>query len=226
MAAIVAFGGGCKNLFVAKHRVLVDAICAPNVTKPSGLSYRLVAKKSVIGQAPVQVPVVKACVDAALSGQGMFEAPPNAPSDLFIEVGFGQDSTPRVDPTARETFLQLTARSNPGKSLDRATGPELWDVRAAVLGISGRIETAMPLLSTVAATYLATDTHFETKLEIPQNSPAIAATRDAAIKELEGKNTPPPAPGSEAAPIGTPTAPPSEAANAARAAASSMTPVK
>ena len=194
----VALGSlGCSNIFVSKHRVLVDAISAPGATKPSGKSYRLVAKKSVVSQASVQIPVVKACVDAALAGMGMYEPPQNVAPDLFIEVGYGTDTSGRVDPAARETYLQLSARENADNSVDRGTGPEVWDVRVAVLGIAGRVESAMPLLSAVAANYVATDTHMETKVEIPQNSPMIAAVRENAIKTLESKaapaatNTPP-----------------------------------
>jgi hypothetical protein len=181
---------GCGNFFVTKHKVLVDAISAPGAAKPSGQSYRLVAKKSIVNSVPVQVPVVKACIDAALGSAGMFEAPGNSAPDVVIEVGFGQDSTPRVDPSARETYLQLSARSNPKGSIDKATGEELWDVRVAVLGIAGRIETAMPLLCSVAANYIATDTHVETRIEIPQNSPMVAAVRENAIKALDNRNAP------------------------------------
>ncbi len=184
-AVVLLVAAGCQNLFTPKHKVLVDALSAPGAAKPSGQSYRLVAKKSMVSSVPVQVPVVKACVDAALGSVGMFEAPANAAPDVIIEVGFGQDSTPRVDPAARETFLQLSARANPQGSLDKATGAEMWDVRVAVLGISGRIETAMPLLCSVAATYIATDTRAETRIEIPQNSPTIAAIREKAINALD-----------------------------------------
>ena len=185
---VLLLSAGCGNFFVTKHRVLVDAIAAPGVQKPTALSYRLLAKTSTVNHVPVQVPVVIACLNAALANQGMFEAPKGVPSDLFIEVGFGTDTTPRVDAAARETYLQLSARSNPDGSLDRATGPELWDVRVAILGLSGRMETAMPLLSTVAAGYIATDTHMETKVEIPQNSPVVASVRESAIEILEGKS--------------------------------------
>lgn len=207
--ALAAFAlGGCKNIFIPKHKVLVDAITAPGVTRPVGLSYRLVARRSTVGNVPVQVPVVKACLDAALTSAGLFEAPPNSPSDIFIEVGFGQDSTPRVDPAARETYLQLSARTNPSGSTEHATGPEVWDVRVALLGVSGRIETAMPLLSSVAVEYMATDTHKETRVDVPQNSPVVAAVRENAIKSLDrkaGVNNTAPDPN---APIGAETAAP------------------
>jgi hypothetical protein len=216
MGATFAVGAlGCSNLFVTKHKVLVDAISAPGVTKPSGKSYRLLAKKSVVTQAPVQIPVVKACVDAALAAQGMFEPPANVAPDLFIEVGYGTDTSGRVDPASRETFLQLSARENADHSVDRGTGPELWDVRVAVLGIAGRVESAMPLLCAVAGTYIATDTHIETKVEIPQNSPMIAAVRENAIKSLEGKV----APAATSAPTG-----PSETSGPTPTGAPSATP--
>jgi hypothetical protein len=186
-AAAALLVAGCHNIFLPKHRVLVDAICAPGLQlKASGTSYRLLAKKSAVANVQHQVSVIKACVDAALAGKGMFEPPPNVAPDIFIEVGFGVDTTPRVDAAARETFLQLSARANPTKALDRGTGPELWDVRVAVLGVAGRLETAMPLLCAVAGDYLGTDTKLETRIEIPQNSPAIGAVRETAIKTLEG----------------------------------------
>ena len=186
-AVAVTLIGGCNNVFVPKHRVLVDAIAAPGAPKPSATSYRLLGKKSIVSQAPAQVTVIKACVDAALATKGMYEPPPNVAPDIFIEVAYGVDTTPRVDVSARETFLQLSARANPGKSIDRGTGEELWDVRVAVLGVSGRMETAMPLLSAVAVDYMGTDTKLETKIEIPQNAPVIGAVRESAIRTLEGK---------------------------------------
>lgn len=187
-AAAVALGfSGCENPFIAKHKVLVDAISAPGVGKPNGKSYRLIAKKSVVTQSQVQVQVVKACVDAALVSLGMFEPPATVAPDMFIEVGFGTDTTGRVDPASRETFIQLSARDNPDRAIDRGTGPELWDVRVAVLGIAGRTESAMPLLCAVAANYIATDTKMETKIDIPQNSPMVSSVRETAIKNLESK---------------------------------------
>lgn len=180
--------GGCKNPFVVRHKVLVDAISAPGVEKPAGTSYRLIAKRSVVSQTPVQIPVVKACVDAALDGQGMFEAPANAAPDIFIEVSYGRDSSPRADPSARETFLQLSARSNPERSLDRPTGPELWDVKVAILGAAGTVENAMPLLSAVVANHIASNTRVESLVEVPLNSPMVEAVRSSAIKALEARN--------------------------------------
>jgi len=216
--AALLVAAGCANPFVAKHRVLVDAISAPGAPKTAGASYRLLAKKSVISQVPAQVSVIKACVDAALVTKGMYEPPPNVAPDLFIEVAYGVDTTPKVDAASRETFLQLSARSNPTKAVDRGTGEELWDVRVSVLGINGRMETAMPLLSAVAADYLGTDTKLETKIEVRQNEPKIGAVRESAIKTLEAQNAAPPKPtGNET---------PGEAARAAAEASAAVTPVR
>ncbi|PAW65720.1 MAG: hypothetical protein B9S34_10135 [Opitutia bacterium Tous-C1TDCM] len=201
---------GCGNIFIQKHRVLVDAIAAPD-TKVAGKSYRLIARKSVVGNAQqVQVQVVKACVDAALTGIGMFEAPEKVPPDVFVEVGFGSDSAGRSDPKARETFVQFSGRTNPGRSLERATGGEIFDVKVAVLGLSGRMESAMPVLTAVAAKHIGADTKSETKLEIPHNAPEIESVRLTAIKTLEAKQA--------AAPALPPSPPPSPAAEPPAAA--------
>lgn len=223
-AAVVLLSvAGCNNFFTPKHKVLVDSLSAPGALKPSGQSYRLVAKRSVVSSVPVQVSVVKACVDAALASVGMFEAAPNAPPDVVVEVSFGQDSTPRVDPAARETFLQLSARANPERSIDKATGAEMWDVRVAVLGISGRIETAMPLLCSVAASYIATDSRAETRIEVPQNSPAIVALRETALKALDSR-TAPAAGALEGIPIGTTAGSPNAGAPANATSAAPVAP--
>lgn len=186
-AGALLAGAGCKQVFVPKHRVIVDAIAAPDVPKPAGKSYKLVARRSVVSNLPVQIPVLKACVDAALAGEGLYESPPNTPPELFIEVSYGRDASPRALASVRETYLQLSARSNPQRSLERATGPELWDVRAAVLGVSGSIETALPLLSAVAAEHMATNTGIELKIEVPQNAPMIESVRLAAIQALDAQ---------------------------------------
>lgn len=204
LAATLLVAIGCSNPFIPKYKVLVDAISSPEATKPNGQSYRLVAKPSVVSRTPVQMPIIAACINVALAGAGLFEAPENSPSDIFIEVGFGTDGAPRIDPAARETYLQLSARANPERSLTRPTGGEIWDVRVAVLGLNpgSPMEGAMPLLCSVAVNYLATDTRLETTVEVPHNSPTIAAIRDAAIKTLETKY-----PGSPAA-AATATPPP------------------
>ncbi len=210
---------GCSNIFVARHKVLVDAIAAPGTIKPTGLSYRLLAKKSVVSTAPGQASVIEACVDAALSTKGMFKPPATVAPDIFIVVGYGVDQTPKIDAAARETFLQMSARSNPDKGIDSGSGPEIWDVRVAVLGIAGRMETAMPLLAAVAVDYMGTDTKLESRIEIPQNAPVIGAVRETAIKTLESK-------ASTVSTGGPAGAAPPEGVSAAAAASAAVTPVK
>lgn len=185
---------GCKDLFVPKQKVMVDAISAPGLAKPSGKSYRLVARKSVVTGQQAQLPVIAACLNSALIGIGMYEAPPKVPSDIFIEVSYGMDTTGRVDPGTRESFLQLSARANQARTLDPSHEEELWDVRAAIKGVAGRLESAMPLLSWAAATYAGTDTHAEVTIEVPQSSPAVAAVREGALKILDVKDPKTPAP--------------------------------
>lgn len=210
LAAAVGLSPGCGNVFVAKHRVLVDAIAAPGVTNAGGQSYRLVARKAIVAATPMHREVVTACVMGALTNVGMFEAPPNMAPDLFIDVSYGSDAGPRVDPSARETFLQLSARANREKWLEHTgglPGPELWDVRAGVMGIAGRAESAMPLLASVAVAHIGTDTKAELKVEIPQNAPAVASVRENAIKIIEGKSSPSMRPPAAGAPAGETQAP-------------------
>ncbi len=196
-AAVAAVGGilffaGCSvDWLMVKQKVMVDAISAPGAPKPAGQSYRLVARKSVVIGQQVQLPVVKACVDAALLQQGMYEAPSNVPSDLFIEVTYGMDTSSRVDPSTRESFLELSARANHKHAIDTSQEEELWDVRTAITGLAGRLETAMPLLATVAARYAGTDTHAETVQQVADNSPEVSAVRDNAVKALAAKESPP-----------------------------------
>jgi hypothetical protein len=186
--ASLLLNAGCRNIFVPKQRITVDAISAPGMTKPAGKSYRLVARKSVVTGQQAQLPVIAACLNSALIGIGMYEAPPKVPSDIFIEVTYGMDSTGRVDPSTRESYLQLSARANAARSLDTSREEELWDVRVGVKGVAGRLESAMPLLCWAAASYAGTDTHVETPLEVPQNSPAVEAVRQGALKILDLKD--------------------------------------
>ncbi len=179
--------GGCKDMFVVKQTVMVDSISAAGIEKPSGKSYRLVARKSIVTGQTAQLPVIAACVNSALVTVGMYEAPPKVPSDVFIEVTYGMDTASRIDPATRESYLQLSARANHARSLEPTREEELWDVRVAIAGVAGRLETAMPLLSQVAATYAGTDTHIETTIQVPPNSPAVVAVRENAIKILEAK---------------------------------------
>jgi len=187
-AVLAGLLAGCGSIFIPKHKVTVDAICAAGVAKPAGLSFRLVARKSTLGQTPVNIGVLSACVGAALAHAGMFEAPPIVPPDLLIEVNCGQESVPRgVDPTARETFLELSARTNKGKAMEMSREPEIWNVRVSIQGLTSRMEQSLPLLSAVAASYTASDTRFQTLIQVPQNNASIAAVREAALKTLEAR---------------------------------------
>ncbi len=178
---------GCGNFLVPKHRVSVDAICAAGVTPPAGQSFRLVARKSILAQGQVNAGVISACVGAALAHVGMFEAPAIAPPDMIIEVSCGQEAGSRIDPSSRETYLELSARPNSARAMERSREPEIWNVRVAVQGLVGRIETALPLLSAVASSYVAMDTRFSIMIEVPQNNASITAVREAAMKTLDAK---------------------------------------
>jgi hypothetical protein len=69
-AGAVLWSAGCSaDWLTPKQKVMVDAISAPGVPKPVGLSYRLLARRSVVTGQQVQLAVIKACVDAALIQQ-------------------------------------------------------------------------------------------------------------------------------------------------------------
>jgi hypothetical protein len=146
-----------------------------------------VARKSSLAQGQVNTGVMFACVGAALAHVGMFEAPAIAPPDIIIEVSCGQEAGSRIDPGSRETYLELSARPDKARAMDRSREPEIWNVRVAVYGLVGRIETALPLLSAVASSYAAMDTRFSTMIEVPQNNASITAVREAAMKTLDAK---------------------------------------
>lgn len=179
--AIMLTAGCASGLFALKHRVLVDAIALPGGVKVAGTSYKL-ATKGVVATQPVNGQFVSGCLDAALATQGLFAAPANVPPQIFVEISYGRDNAPRVDATQRETYLELSARSNPALNNDHPTGPEIWNVRASIKGVGGHIEDAMPLLSTVAASYAGQDTHTETAVDVPDNSPAVEATRQGGVR--------------------------------------------
>jgi hypothetical protein len=190
LAAVVSLFAvaGCSGLFVPRIKVIVDSISAPGAVKPTGQSYRLVGRSSVLmGPQQASVAAVAACVKAALNQQGMFEAPAKVAPDLFIDVSYGRDTSSRVSPRDRETFLELSARANPERAQAPTHGAEVWNVRTSVLGATGRLEDAMPLLATVGGGAVATNTHAEVPIEVPQNSPAVAGVRDIANQELAGK---------------------------------------
>lgn len=199
-AGVLLGSAGCKDMFVPRQDVVVDAIAAPGVAKLAGQSYRLVARKSMVTGQSAQLPVIAACINSALIGVGMFEAPANVPSDIFIEVTYGTDTTSHIDMSLRESFLKLSARANHNRSLESSQEEELWDVRVAIAGLVGKLESAMPLLSQVAVSYAGTDTKIETTIKVLQNSPTVASVRLGAIKILEGKDakeaptSPPPTP--------------------------------
>jgi hypothetical protein len=193
----LALSSGCGSVFFGKLHVLVDALTATDAPKPNGLSYRLLWRRSAMSP-PVAQPIIAECVRAALNGRGMFEAPPRVPPDVFVEVGYGRDSAPQIQASDRETFLQLSGRTNPEKSLITPTGHEVWDVRVALRGLRGPVENAMPALASVASDHLGADTRVQSRVDIPRNAPEIELVRQAALKALQAPRTPPAAPGGSA----------------------------
>jgi hypothetical protein len=187
VAAAMLLTTGCETVVGPKQRVGVDAICAVGTTKPTGKTFRLLEKRTVKAGQPVKSELLAACVAAALVREGMLEAPVGVASDLMIEMNFGVYGGLRADPMMLDTTLELSARSNVARAMDLSTEPEVWNVRASIQGLRGRMERALPLLASVAAGAAATDTKVLTKVEIAENAPAVIAVRDAAVKTLEAR---------------------------------------
>lgn len=185
-------------MLATKQRVYVDAISAPaEVLRGAGASYQLTAKRAMVAGQQASLPAIVACVNAALAGRGLFEAPPTAVPDLFIEVTYGRNALPREVQYGNEVHLRLVARRNLARTVLQTESEEIWDVRVGVPGVNARLESAMPLLATVASEHIGKDTQTEIPFEILKNSPAIQAVRDNATRAL-----------------GLPTTPPSKASNA------------
>lgn len=190
MAAIVAMSllAGCMEPLVTTRFVKVDAIAASGVEKPVGKSFRLLGRPSNINQGQMNVGIISACVAVALSDVGMFEAPEIAPSDFFVVVTAGQDTTPSRRPWAREVYLELSAHPNSQRSLDKMRDNEIWNVRVTAKGLNGPPESVIPMLSTIASSYLAMDTHGQVEIEARMDNPSILAVRETTIKRLQEKN--------------------------------------
>jgi len=196
---VLPFLTSCTTgVLATKQRVFVDAISAsPEVVKEAGVSYRLIAKRSVVSGQPVSVQAIIACVNAALAGKGMYESAPNTPPDLFIEVSYGRNSLPREVPHANEVFLQLVGRKNRARTLEPTDEEEMWDVRVAVPGVTARMESVMPLLAAVASEHVGADTQIEMPVDVLKSSPVVKAVRETATTALRlqtAEATPPPVP--------------------------------
>lgn len=187
IAAAMLLGTGCETVSGPRQRVGVDAICAVGVTKPTGKTFRLLEKRTVKAGQPVKSEILAACVGAALVREGMVEAAAGAPADLEIEMNLSIQGGLRADPMMLDTVLELSARGNAARTTEGARGPEVWNVRASIRGLRGRMENALPLLATVVAGAAATDTKILTKVEVAENAPAVVAVREAAVKALEAR---------------------------------------
>lgn len=193
LGLVFPFLAGCESgVLASKQRVYVDAISAPaEVLREAGASYQLTAKRTMVAGQQASLPAIVACVNAALAGRGLFEAPPNAVPDLFVEVTYGRNALPREVQYGNEVHLRLVARRNLARTVLQTESEEVWDVRVGVPGVNARLESAMPLLATVASEHIGKDTQTEIPFEILKNSPAIQAVRDNATRALGLPTTPP-----------------------------------
>ena len=104
--------------------------------------------------------------------------------DLFIEVTYGRNALPREVQYGNEVHLRLVARRNLARTVLQTESEEVWDVRVGVPGVNARLESAMPLLATVASEHIGKDTQSEVPFDMLKNSPAVQAVRDTATRAL------------------------------------------
>jgi hypothetical protein len=217
LGLILPFLSGCESgVLATKQRVYVDAITAPpEVLREAGPSYHLTAQRAMVAGQQASLPAIAACVNAALAGRGLFEAQPTAVPDLFIEVTYGRNALPREVQYGNEVHLRLVARRNLARTVLQTESEEVWDVRVGVPGVNARLESAMPLLATVASEHIGKDTQSEVPFDMLKNSPAVQAVRDTATRALGLPTTSAkPSSGAAARPAGgepQPSAPPSAA---------------
>lgn len=170
------------------HEVSVEAVCAPGARGREFVSYRLV-QPSPVRQNHAEHAGALQHVRTALSGRGLFEAPPGILPDLVIEVDCGQGATrgklfTRMVPVRADSlnnpfvisepmtmvvvtqrvyvspkFLLLTARA--GDSTQ-----ELWRVWTSLTDESVELEPALPVLAAAAMNVIGHDTGGITQLRL------------------------------------------------------------
>lgn len=84
LAVLALAAAGCANTYSFK----VDAMRNPELPA-AGQSYRLVSGDPAVKESDLQFKETATYVKAALSGQGLYEAPDPAEADLIVEVAFG-----------------------------------------------------------------------------------------------------------------------------------------
>lgn len=114
-ATALVFLAGCATT----HEVTLDTLAKPN---PDGVSYVLVAKDPAIRTDSLRHREAAALVRTALSGRGLYEAPPKVKPDLIVELEYGVGE-PRVH---REKRKEPVYEETPAtiRTVDVASGTD------------------------------------------------------------------------------------------------------
>ena len=83
LATAVALLAGCATT----HTLKVDSIAKPNAE--NAISYQIKNKNPLVADDSLRYQEAAGMVKTALSGKGMFEAPPNVKADMVVDLDYG-----------------------------------------------------------------------------------------------------------------------------------------
>jgi hypothetical protein len=83
LAAAVFFFAGCATT----HQVKVDSLAKPNAE--ASISYEIKNRNPLVAEDSLRYKEAKNLVKTALSGKGLYEAPPNVKPDIVVDLDYG-----------------------------------------------------------------------------------------------------------------------------------------
>lgn len=167
MAALLALAG-CAT---PRQGFEVDAI--KNDPVPTGrYSFRIVPAGPETTDDGIDFDALAGYVRTALSSKGMFEAPPDTPVDMVIEVDVGMeapqvvmdewnlsgwqgdDGPQRPRMVVYQKYLRITARETPAQA-GRRPPREFWSIFVVTADLHGNLRKYVPLLISAAMDSIA-----------------------------------------------------------------------
>lgn len=87
--AILALGLFFQSGCATTTRVSVDSLAKPNVDTEAGLSYEIHSANPLVPDDSLRYREAAEYVKTALSGKGMYEAPPDTQPDVIVDLDYG-----------------------------------------------------------------------------------------------------------------------------------------